>query len=326
MNAESLVLDETRAARFAAAFKAIGDNMELVVRGKRQVVEQTLLCLLANGHLLVEDVPGVGKTTLAKALSASVGADLGRIQFTPDLLPADVTGVSIWNRSTSAFEFRPGPIFTQLVLADEINRASPKTQSALLEAMAEAQVTVDGTTHPLPSPFMVMATQNPIEQEGTYPLPESQLDRFLMRISVGYPDRDDEYAILQTHETDNVVGGLQPVATMNDIEAMARLVSAVHIENDLRAYLIDLAEATRRHPAISLGMSPRATLSLQRVSRARAAAAGRTFVTDDDIKAVAVNVVSHRLILNPEAMLRGTEAHEVMGDILRAVPVPYDRV
>ncbi len=326
MTAQSLVLDETRAARFAAAFKAIGDNMELVVRGKREVVEQTLLCLLSNGHLLVEDVPGVGKTTLAKALSASIGADLGRIQFTPDLLPADVTGVSIWNRANSEFEFRPGPIFTKLVLADEINRASPKTQSALLEAMAEAQVTVDGTTHQLPSPFMVMATQNPIEQEGTYPLPESQLDRFLMRISVGYPGRDDEFAILHTHETDNVVADLKPVATMNDVSTMSQLVNTVHIENDLRAYLIDLADATRRHPSIALGMSPRATLSLQRVSRARAAAAGRTFVTDDDIKAVAVNVISHRLILNPEAMLRGTEASAVVGDILRSVPVPYDRV
>ncbi len=326
MNAESLVLDETRAARFAAAFKAIGDNMELVVRGKREVVEQALLCLLSNGHLLVEDVPGVGKTTLAKALSGSIGANLGRIQFTPDLLPADVTGVSVWNRSRSAFEFRPGPIFTRLVLADEINRASPKTQSALLEAMAEAQVTVDGTTHALPSPFMVIATQNPIEQEGTYPLPESQLDRFLMRISVGYPARDDEYAILETHETDNVVGDLKPVATMNDVATMAQLVNTVHIENDLRGYLIALADATRRHPSVALGMSPRATLSLQRVSRARAAAAGRTFVTDDDIKAVATNVVSHRLILNPEAMLRGVDAASVMGDILRSVPVPYDRV
>ncbi len=326
MSAESANLDEARAAQFAAAFKAIGDNMERVVRGKREVVEQSLLCLLASGHLLVEDVPGVGKTTLAKALAASVGSPLGRIQFTPDLLPADVTGVSIWNQNEANFEFRPGPIFNKLVLADEINRASPKTQSALLEAMAEDQVTVDGTTHQLPKPFMVIATQNPIEQEGTYPLPESQLDRFLMRISVGYPARDDEYAILQTHEADNVVGDLTPVASVKDIQTMAHLVSAVHIEPDLRGYLIDLAEATRRHPSVSLGMSPRATLSLQRVSRARAAAAGRTFVTDDDIKAVATNVISHRLILNPEAMLRGTSADDIVGDVLRSVAVPYDRM
>ena len=326
MNAESLVLDETRAARFAAAFKAIGDNMELVVRGKRQVVEQTLLCLLANGHLLVEDVPGVGKTTLAKALSASVGADLGRIQFTPDLLPADVTGVSVWNRNSSTFDFRPGPIFTELVLADEINRASPKTQSALLEAMAEAQVTVDGTTRALPTPFMVLATQNPIEQEGTYPLPESQLDRFLMKISVGYPARADELQILETHEADGMVDRLQPVANLNDILAMNQMVTAVHMAPELRAYLIDLADATRRHPAVALGMSPRATLSLQRVSRARAASQGRTYVTDDDIKAVATPVISHRMILRPEAVLQGTESSAVVADILRAVPVPYDRV
>lgn len=325
VSAPPLVLDDTRAAQFAAAFKAICDNIELVVRGKRQVVEQSLLCLLAGGHLLIEDVPGVGKTTIAKALAASVGASLGRIQFTPDLLPADVTGVSVWNRNTSTFEFRPGPIFTSLVLADEINRASPKTQSALLEAMAEAQVTVDGTTHQLPSPFMVLATQNPIEQEGTYPLPESQLDRFLMRISVGYPDKSDELAILRTHETDNVVRSLPKVASERDIAMMAKLVSTVHIDDDLRGYLIDLAEASRSHPALSLGMSPRATLSLQRVIRARAAAAARTFVTDDDIKAVANNVLSHRLILSPEAMLRGTTASEVVADLLSSVAVPYDR-
>lgn len=326
MSTTEAALDETRAARFAAAFKAIGDNMERVVRGKRDVVEQVLLCLLSDGHLLVEDVPGVGKTTLAKALAASIDADLGRIQFTPDLLPADVTGVSIWNRTDSTFEFRPGPIFAGLVLADEINRASPKTQSALLEAMAEAQVTVDGTTRPLPRPFMVVATQNPIEQEGTYPLPESQLDRFLMRISVGYPSRADELGILETHEMDNVLGSLQSVATIKDIEAMIRLVSMVHIAPELRAYLIDLAEATRRHPAVALGMSPRATLSLQRASRARAASTGRNFVTDDDVKSVAAHVISHRLLLNPEALLRGTSPDQVVGDILRAVPVPYDRV
>ena len=323
---EAPVMDDTRAQKFAAAFKAIGDNMELVIRGKRQVVDLSLLCLLASGHLLVEDVPGVGKTTLAKALAASVGAQLGRIQFTPDLLPADVTGVSVWNRNDSTFVFRPGPIFTGLVLADEINRASPKTQAALLEAMAETQVTVDGTTHILPAPFMVMATQNPIEQEGTYPLPESQLDRFLMRISVGYPSRNDELAILETHQSDGVVGRLKPVATVQDISAMCAMVSTVRIAPELRSYLIDLAEATRRHPSIALGMSPRATLSLQRVSRARAAAAGRSFVTDDDVKATATSVISHRLLLTADASLKGLSNDQIVGDILRAVPVPYDRV
>jgi len=319
-------LDDALAQKFAAAFKAIGDNIEVVVQGKRDVIDLSVLCLLASGHLLVEDVPGVGKTTLAKALAASVGAQLGRIQFTPDLLPADVTGVSIWNRNDSTFEFRPGPIFTGLVLADEINRASPKTQAALLEAMAETQVTVDGTTHKLPSPFMVIATQNPIEQEGTYPLPESQLDRFLMRISVGYPSRADELDILETHQTDNVVSRLKPVIGVKDIATMCAMVSTVSIAPELRAYLIDIAEATRRHPAVTLGMSPRATLSLQRVSRARAAAAGRTFVTDDDIKATATSVISHRLLLNAESSLRGTSPNQIVADILRAVPVPYDRV
>ncbi len=319
-------LDDARAQTFAAAFKAIGDNMDTVIQGKRDVVDLSLLCLLSSGHLLVEDVPGVGKTTLAKALAASVGAQLGRIQFTPDLLPADVTGVSVWNRNQATFEFRPGPIFTGLVLADEINRASPKTQSALLEAMAETQVTVDGVTHILPSPFMVMATQNPIEQEGTYPLPESQLDRFLMRISVGYPSRADELDILETHQEDGIVGRLGAVASVQDITAMCSIVATVRIAPELRAYLIDIAEASRRHPSVSLGMSPRATLSLQRVARARAAAAGRSFVTDDDIKATASSVISHRLLLTADAALKGVSTDQVVGDILRAVPVPYDRV
>jgi len=322
---EAPPLDETRANQLASAFLAIRDNIQRVVRGKQQVVEQVVLCLVSGGHLLVEDVPGVGKTTLAKALGASIGAKMGRIQFTPDLLPADVTGVSVWNRTSSTFEFRPGPIFTELVLADEINRASPKTQAALLEAMAESQVTVDGTTRPLPNPFMVVATQNPVEQEGTYPLPESQLDRFLMKISVGYPARADELQILETHEADGLVDQLQPVANLSDVIAIHRLVKAVHIAPELRNYLIDMADATRRHPAVALGMSPRATLSLQRVARAKAASQARRFVTDDDIKSVAAAVISHRLILRPEAALQGTDTDSIVADILRSVPVPYDR-
>ena len=324
--AEAQILDETRAHQFATAFNAIRDNMQQVIRGKQHVVEMTLLCLLAGGHLLVEDVPGVGKTLLAKALGRSIGADMGRIQFTPDLLPADVTGVNVWNRNSSSFEFRPGPVFTQLLLADEINRASPKTQSALLESMAESQVTVDGVTHELVSPFMVLATQNPVEQEGTYPLPEAQLDRFLMKISVGYPSRNDELLILQTHETDGLVNRLRPVANPNDVLTMAEMVTAVHIAPELRMYLIDVADATRRHPAVALGISPRGTLSLQRVARARAVSQGRVYVSDDDIKSVAGQVIAHRMILRPEAVLQGTDASAVVNDVLRAVPVPYDRV
>ncbi len=325
MDQKAAQIETGVAQRFQSTFARIADNMELVVRGKREVLEQTLLCLLAGGHLLVEDVPGVGKTTLAKALSATVGARLGRVQFTPDLLPADVTGISIWNRQTSTFEFRPGPVFTGLLLADEINRASPKTQSALLESMAERQVTVDGKTYELPDPFMVIATQNPIEQEGTYPLPESQLDRFLMRVSVGYPSRDHELAILEAHEVDGLLEQLNAVVNLDDIRGMARLVTRVGISHDLRSYLIDLANATRRHPSIALGMSPRATLSLQRVARAHAIAEGRTVVVDDDIKAVAVNVIAHRIELRPEAQLQGTTAEDAIGQILDTVPVPRDR-
>ncbi len=322
---EAPVLDETRAYQFASAYNAVRDNMQQVIRGKQEVVEQTLLCLISGGHLLVEDVPGVGKTLLAKALAASVGAKIGRIQFTPDLLPADVTGVNVWNRNTSSFEFRPGPIFTELVLADEINRASPKTQSALLEAMAESQVTVDGVTHTLRSPFMVLATQNPIEQEGTYPLPEAQLDRFQMKISVGYPARADELNMLRTHETDGLVNRLRAVASLQDVIAMTKMVTAVQIAPELRNYLIDLAEATRRHQAVALGLSPRGTLSLQRVARARAVAQGRIYVTDDDIKAVAPYVMAHRVLLRPEATLQGASALAIVQDVLRAVPVPYER-
>ena len=322
---EAPVFDDTRAHQFASAFTTIRDNIQHVIRGKQHVVEQTLLCLLSGGHLLVEDVPGVGKTLLAKALGASVGAKIGRIQFTPDLLPADVTGVNVWNRNTSTFEFRPGPVFTELVLADEINRASPKTQSALLEAMAESQVTVDGVTHTLSSPFMVLATQNPIEQEGTYPLPEAQLDRFQMKISVGYPSRADELQMLQTHEVDGMVTRLRPVASLQDIMTMIRMVTSVQIAPELRSYLIDLADASRRHQAVALGLSPRGTLSLQRVARARAASQGRIYVTDDDIKAVAQSVMAHRVLIRPEASLQGATAGDVVQDILRAVPVPYDR-
>jgi MoxR-like ATPase len=244
------------------------------------------------------------------------------VQFTPDLLPSDVVGVTVWNRGRDIFEFRPGPVFANIVLGDEINRASPKTQSALLEAMEERQVTVDGTTYPLASPFMVIATQNPIEHEGTYPLPESQLDRFLMRLSVGYPSRQYELEILDTHASGGTLSDVHPVATAEQIQSLVDSVKAIHVAPALKHYLVDLADATRRHPNVALGMSPRATLALQRAARARAAAAGRTYIIPDDIKALADPVLSHRLMLSSDAQLQGINAGKVVADVLGAVPVP----
>jgi MoxR-like ATPase len=310
---------------FAETFSAIASNVERVVQGKPEVIELALLCMVAEGHLLIEDVPGVGKTSLAKALAASIDCRWARIQFTPDLLPSDVVGVTIWNRSTSEFEFRPGVVFANLVLGDEINRASPKTQSALLEAMEERQVTVDGHTHELEAPFMVLATQNPIEHEGTYPLPDSQLDRFLMRVTVGYPDRAAELDILDKHAAETIVDDLQPVATAKDVIAMTMAAREIHVASSLKGYLVDLAEASRRHPALALGMSPRATLSLQKASRARAAASGRTYVVPDDIKELAVPVLAHRLVLTPETSMQAADPRDIVDDILRKVPVPTSR-
>ena len=258
----------TEATSFAELFDGIATNVERVIQGKPDVIALALICLLAEGHLLIEDVPGVGKTSLAKALANSIDCTWKRVQFTPDLLPSDVVGVTVWNRGTSEFEFRPGPIFANIVLGDEINRASPKTQSALLEAMEERQVTVDGTTYPLEAPFMVIATQNPIDHEGTYPLPESQLDRFLLRVAVGYPDRGAELEILDAHADHSTLEELHPVATAADVRALANTARLVHVAPSLKGYLVDLAEASRRHPGLALGMSPRATLSLQRASRA----------------------------------------------------------
>jgi MoxR-like ATPase len=310
---------------FEDVFAAVADNVGRVVQGKSDVIELVLLCLVAEGHLLVEDVPGVGKTSLAKALATSLDCRWGRIQFTPDLLPSDVVGSTVWNRATGSFDFRPGAIFANLVLGDEINRASPKTQSALLEAMEERQATVDGTTYPLPPPFMVIATQNPVEHEGTYPLPESQLDRFLMRISVGYPGRGAELDILASAGGDAALEALRPVATGEDVLAMADVARGVHVAPSLHGYLVDLAESTRRHPALAVGMSPRATLALQRASRARAAAAGRSYVTPDDVKALAPPVLSHRMLLTPEAAMQGRSPAEVVDDVLRTVPSPTVR-
>jgi MoxR-like ATPase len=286
------------------------------------VVALAVVSLLAEGHLLVEDVPGVGKTTLAKALATSIDADYGRIQFTPDLLPADVSGVSVWNRGSDRFEFRPGPVFTNILVADEINRASPKTQAALLECMAEGQVTVDGHTYTLEAPFLVMATQNPVEHEGTFPLPESQLDRFLMRISMGYPDKAAELAMLDAHGDHDALDDLRPIVRAADILAVQAATRSVHVAPSLRAYLVDIADATRRHPRILLPVSPRGTLALLRASRARAAASGRGYVVPDDIKALAEPVLAHRLLVTPEAQLGGIRPIDALGEALRSVPVP----
>jgi MoxR-like ATPase len=309
-------------ATFADRCGDVEANIERVIQGKPEVIELVLLCLISEGHLLIEDVPGVGKTSMAKALAASIDGTFGRLQFTPDLLPSDVVGLTVWNRVTSEFEFRPGPVFSNILLADEINRASPKTQSALLESMAEAQVTVDGTTYHLPNPFMVIATQNPIEHEGTYPLPESQLDRFLMRVSVGYPSPESELEILDTHGDHDALEDIGSVITAAEVEQLAVAARGVHVAPALKSYLVDLASASRRHPHLALGMSPRATLALQRVARARAAAQSRSYVVPDDLKALAEPVLAHRLLVTPEAQLQGISAGDALDEVLRAVPVP----
>jgi MoxR-like ATPase len=310
---------------FASLFDAITSNISRVLQGKKEAIELAVSCLLAEGHLLIEDVPGVGKTSLAKAMAASVHCTWKRVQFTPDLLPADLVGVSIFQRSSESFVFQRGPLFANIVLADEINRASPKTQSALLEAMEERQVSADGASHMLPEPFMVIATQNPVEQEGTYRLPESQLDRFLMRLSLGYPDREAELAIVQTHGSNAAMSDLQAVVTTEEVMALIEAVRTVHLAATLQGYMVDLAEASRRHPALLLGLSPRATLQLSRATRARAASQGREYATPDDVKAVAEPVLSHRVMLRPDAMSRGVTGTTVIREIVGSVPVPVGR-
>jgi MoxR-like ATPase len=308
---------------FKDAFDALSRQIEFVIRGKRRAIHLALVCMFAEGHLLVEDVPGVGKTSLAKALARSLGGTWSRIQFTPDLLPSDVTGVSVWNRSRGDFEFRPGGIFANVVLADEINRASPKTQSALLEAMEEQQVTIDAQTYPLPSPFLVIATQNPVELEGTYPLPEAQLDRFLLRLRIGYPDREAELAILDAQDTSAVSPeDLEPVTDAETIASWSRALGRVHVAPELQGYIIDLVEATRHHRDLLLGVSPRGALGLQRAARALAASIGRSYVVPDDVKLLAPAVLEHRLMLSSEAITRGVSAADVLTSILESVSVP----
>jgi MoxR-like ATPase len=311
-----------RVDAYAQVFDGIVDSVSQVLLGKESTIRLALVGLFAEGHILLEDVPGVGKTSLAKALARSLELSWQRIQFTPDLLPSDVTGASVYDRNNGTFTFRPGAVFANIVLADEINRASPKTQSALLEAMEERQVTVDGKTYRLPAPFIVIATQNPTEHEGTYPLPESQLDRFLLRIHVGYPDRSSEISMLDSHAAGSVVDELTPVAGPDDVATMVKVVNRIHVAPSLKAYIVDLATATRRHPAVALGMSPRSALALQRASRSLAASVGREYVTPDDIKSLAGPVLSHRLILAPEAQLSGATVPSVLASVLSSVPVP----
>jgi MoxR-like ATPase len=310
---------------FAETFEAVIDNVAQVLEGKEDPTRLALVCLAAEGHLLLEDVPGVGKTSLAKALARSFDLQWRRIQFTPDLLPSDVTGASVYDRDTGSFTFRPGGVFANVVLGDEINRASPKTQSALLEAMQEGQVTVDNVTHRLPDPFLVIATQNPVEHEGTYPLPESQLDRFLLRVRMGYPERQAEMAMLDRPEDRTLVDDLSPVAGPDAIPTMVALTSQVHVAMALKGYIVDLATATRHHPALSLGMSPRAALALQRAARALAASTGREYVVPDDIKYLAGPVLEHRLVLSPEGVVSGVDIADVVAEVLRTVPVPTGR-
>jgi MoxR-like ATPase len=300
--------------------------VEQVVIGKHAEVELAVIGLAAQGHLLIEDVPGVGKTMLAKSLARATGCTFKRIQFTPDLLPSDVTGVSIFNQRSGEFEFRPGPIVAHIVLADEINRATPKTQSALLEAMEEHQVTVEGVTRPLPAPFIVLATQNPIEYEGTFPLPEAQLDRFLLRIRLGYPDPGQEAAVLQRQMIRHPIEDLEPITSSSELQQVQRAVRGVHVDAPLYRYIVQIVGMTRDHPDVYLGASPRGSLALMRASQARALLLGRDYVIPDDVKALASAAIAHRLIMSPEARMRNATPWAIVDHILREVPVPGSRI
>ena len=303
----------------------VGDAVESVIEGKSEAIRLALTVLLAEGHLLIEDVPGVGKTMLAKALARSTGCSVRRIQFTPDLLPSDITGVSAYNQERREFEFKPGPVFANIVVGDEINRASPKTQSALLECMEERQVTVDGRTYPLTPPFMVIATQNPIEMEGTYPLPEAQRDRFTARISMGYPSAESELAMLDTHGSSSPLDALEPVAQAEDMRELIAAVRTVHVAEPLKQYVIRLVAATRSSPELRLGASPRATLHLLRAGRARAALDGRDFVIPDDMQALALPVLAHRLLPSAEAVVTQQPPERVLAAIVEHLPLPQLR-
>lgn len=302
------------------------ENVEKVIVGKTDAIRLTITGLLCQGHILIEDVPGTGKTMLAKSIARSIGATFNRIQFTPDMLPSDVTGVSIFNQKTNEFEYRHGPIVAQIVLTDEINRATPKTQAALLEAMEEHQVTVDGKTHPLPEPFLVLATQNPIEYEGTFPLPEAQMDRFLLRISLGYPAKNDEVQMLSNQQLRHPIEGLEKVIEVADLLKAQEAVKRVTITDEIKRYIVELVETTRAHGEIYLGASPRGSLALFRTSQARAAILGREYVLPDDVKALAVPALAHRLIVGSAARIREVDAVDIIEEVLEKVPVPGGEV
>ena len=298
------------------------DNTSKVIVGKREVIELAVATLIAQGHLLIEDVPGVGKTMLAKSLATSIGCSFNRIQCTPDLLPSDITGLSIYNQQNGQFEFRQGPLMSQVVLADEINRATPKTQSALLESMEEHQITVDGVTHPLHAPFIVLATQNPIEYEGTFPLPEAQLDRFLMRINLGYPSVEEELEIISEQEMAHPITVLESVTTPSGILEMQEAVNSIYVDSLIREYIVKLTESTRSHPEVYLGASPRASLGLFKTSRALALIRERDYVIPDDVKFLAPTVLSHRIILAPSARMQGIRSMDIVDNLLSELAIP----
>ncbi|MFF7390438.1 AAA family ATPase [Streptomyces scabiei] len=314
--------DRASLTDLTSTVERVRSSVEQVIEGKPEVVRLSLTVLLAEGHLLIEDVPGVGKTMLAKALARSIDCSVRRIQFTPDLLPSDITGVSIWDQQRKEFEFKPGAIFSQIVIGDEINRASPKTQSALLESLEERQVTIDGTTYELPSPFMVVATQNPVEMEGTYPLPEAQRDRFMARVSVGYPSPEAELQMLDVHGGVSPLEDMQPVAHAHEIVKLIEAVRGVHVAETVRRYAVDLVGATRTHPDLRLGASPRATLHLLRAARATAALSGREYALPDDIQSLAVSILAHRLLPTAQAQLNRRTPEQVVQEILQRTPVP----
>jgi len=309
-----------------ALAQRVADNVEHVIIGKRREVELTLIALLCEGHLLIEDVPGVGKTMLARAIAKSIGCSFRRIQFTPDMLPSDVTGVSVFNQKTLEFEFRHGPVMAQIVLADEINRATPKTQSALLEAMEERQVTVDGVTYPMERPFLVLATQNPIEYEGTFPLPEAQIDRFMMRVSLGYPSAADEMRVLESQREHHPLQDIGQAVSGDELRAAQEAVRQIYADDLIKEYIVTLSNATRKHPDIYLGASPRGSLALYKTSRARAAVLDRDYVIPDDVKLMAESTLTHRLIVSPSARIKNVDPRAVLSEILDSVPVPGTRV